>query len=377
MDLTKLFEIFFANSKTNVMFVVGVVLLAAGVLGKTFSKKEDDRWRTLAVVFGASLMILGPAISFLQSQAANLPGLLKNNLAVIFVLVLGVWAFAGAVLVQVQMNRLVNHEKRLIASVEDATRHVLLGLPQIFDRAYQLISEAEDELWIISFALNFGACHSQIPAVAAEYSKLPMNNFYRSLKRRRTMATDVASFLETLRKKVVDIPKVHILTLFDEAIMDNFLEPLAGRPGYGQIFEDKKNELYGQVQRAKAGIMERMQNGRDKSQIDTEHSCGLYQIDTLPLQLFIAGAPKGKTGCLVFMVGTEILQAAKSKVEDGDKDNNNKSVRQDKQFQEPGFYTELTEVVDVYRSLAEALFTQARKQSKPDRNVVVYEYPSP
>jgi hypothetical protein len=371
-DITELLKLFFANSKTNIVFGVGAVLLLGGLFGKVVTKKESDRWRVLAVLLGLILMITGPSISFVQSNPGNLPKFLRENLADIFVIGLGFWAFSGAVLVQIQLSRLVRHEKRLIANVEDATRHVLLGIPQIFDRAYQLIKEADRELWIISFALNFGESHSAIPTIAAEYKKLTLTDSYREStgNKRRRMEKDVEDFVTTLRKQVTDIPKVRVLTLCDNAIRDGFVTPLVKRSGYSDVYDtqSKLDGLYGQIQSAKAGILERLQH-RDQSRDEKENSCAIRQVSSLPIQLFIAGIKgQARSGCLVFMVGTEILQATNSQSQANENNDGN-----EKPFQEPGFYTELSEVVDVYRSLAEALFLQAKGQSGPEQNVVVYE----
>lgn len=379
LDLNELLKQIFANSKANVMFGFGVLLLAAGLLGKVVTRKDNDRWRTLAVVFGATLMVAGPSISFMQSNPGSLPKFLRGNIADIFLIGLGLWAFSGAVLVQMQLSRLINHEKRLIANVEDATRHVLLGMPQIFDRAYQLIKEADRELWIISFALNFGECHAAIPTVASEYNKLTLTDSYRisTTNKKRLLTKDVEDFLGTLRKQVTEIPKVRVLTLSDSAIKESFIGPLLQRPEYSKVYhtQTKRDALYGQIQGAKADIINCMDR-RDDKRDPKESSFGLCEVSSLPIQLFIAGIKgQSRSGCLVFMVGTEILQAANPVMTNddgkhGDDEGEEKSDdKTEKPFQEPGFYTELAEVVDVYRSLAEALFTQAMKQA----NVVHYE----
>ena len=75
----------------------------------------------------------------------------------------------------------------------------------------------------------------------------------------------------------------------------------------------------------------------------------IHMTESLPIQLLISGLPPdrgaGKFGCLVFMVGTEMIQAG---------------LESDSA---PAFYTELDTMVKVFRTLAYALINSA--QGKP------------
>ncbi|HEX7722713.1 MAG TPA: hypothetical protein VF397_11185 [Pyrinomonadaceae bacterium] len=374
---------FLGGSKLGALFIViGIVavflgaIAEIGAIGKVAEKiKIDETGRRWLRYMGVIFLGLGLAIdlaSYLHSQQLPNKEIIVDYLPVVIIAVVALIAGFSEVKLRTRIGELRQAEEHLVSSVEDATRHVLKGIPQIFDRAYQLIKQADKELWIISFALDFGECHSHIPSIANTYNRMAVSEAYKTntKKRRRNMSDDVKDFAETLKSKVVSIPRVHILTLCDEDIRKNFLEPLAGRPKYKSIFvESKKNEVYGLIQQVKQKIIDRVK-ARDPAPNEDEEFIGrMFEVHRLPIQLFIAGIKgQDRLGCLVFMVGTEILLGATRAAENGLASD---SVEDDDQeFYEPGFYTELKEVVDVYKALANALLSEAKAQCDADRRPV-------
>jgi len=71
----------------------------------------------------------------------------------------------------------------------------------------------------------------------------------------------------------------------------------------------------------------------------------MYEVDSLPIQLLITRVSEvselPRYGCLVFMVGSDMLQSRPAA------------------GSEPAFYTELPDMVEVFRTLASALIQAA------------------
>ena len=203
-----------------------------------------------------------------------------------------------------QVAALKTAKEDLVSSVEDATRHVLQGFPEIFDRALALLQEADREIWLINFALNFGEPHLINEEVCSGYDERPATEKYKALTDRtiRNLKEDVRLFFKTLEMKVRTIEKVYILTINDDSIVSAFLSHLYNRPGYSKRFnkqEDKTshiNDFKERISRAKRDILTNMRH-RDKLAPGPEGSNPdgrFYEVDNLPLQLLIAGK-KGKT----------------------------------------------------------------------------------
>jgi hypothetical protein len=374
-EFTELLKVFTTGSKTNLLFGVGLVLLVLSALAPKIKLPDvAARWCRIIGAPVFALGLIGNLVLWAMGRQIAGRQLMVEYLPVILVGALAIFAFFSQLQIRRRLTQLKEAEDQLVSSVEDATRHVLKGIPQIFDRAYQLIKQADKELWIISFTLDFGEVHSHIPAIANVYNKMPVSEAYKTStkKRRRNMAADVKDLAETLKQKVVTIPRVHILTLCNDDIQKNFLEPLAGRPKYKDIFtEAKKNEVYGLIQQAKQKIVARI-IARDPTPNEDEEFVGrMFEVHRLPIQLFIAGVEgQDRLACLVFMVGTEILLGAKKAAENGLASED--ASEDDQEFFEPGFYTELKEVVDVYKALANALLSEAKAQCEQDKRVPTY-----
>jgi hypothetical protein len=221
-------------------------------------------------------------------------------------------------------------KEQLVNTVEDATRSKLEGFPEVFKKAFEMIQQAQDKLYLINFAMNFGAPHLCNSEFRETYSK----KF-----RGRDLEADVSKFFETLQIKVAQISDVQILTVNNEGCLTNFLEPLSQRDGYRNsmnVAEQRRN-----AEEAKTEIRKWL-NLRSSGKTFVEAT-------SLPIQLLITGLPpdakhpNGGVGCLVFMVGTEVL---KSDLEPGE---------------EPAFYTELESMSSMFSKLALALIQSAKR----------------
>jgi hypothetical protein len=235
----------------------------------------------------------------------------------------------------------------LVNKVEDATRRVLTGIPDIFERALRLISEADKELWFVNFALQFGKVHCENKAVTAAYS----------LKFGRLLSKDVAIFYDTLSTKAKQLPIVNILTSSEEGAR-NFMEPLLVLDDYSFLDElvaskkdnEKKERRYEQLiadmEEDKGAFKGDVPRGRfQRFEGATQYRC--FEATSLPIQLLIAGIKSedrksdNRYGCLLFMVGSE----TRGGIEPGE---------------EVGIYTELDNMVDVMRNLAWTIMKGAK-----------------
>jgi hypothetical protein len=271
----------------------------------------------------------------------------------------------------------------LVSSVEDATRHVLNGFHQIFDRALMLINEASEELWMIDFALKFGLPHTLNDDIRGRYDTLALTKNYGQFYKKgsRDFNSDVGAFYTKLREKLhgTEIPNAYILTLYDDSIMKRFLAPLYGRPIFSKVFKDDQDYkqrvgfVYAELKNAKVDIVRWDLMNRDKRAwpSETKKLDGrFYETDSLPIQLLITRKESdGKFGCLVFMVGTEVLEGVAVKGAE-------KELGSDQPiepFIEQGFYTESREIVNVYKMVAAALLTQAKQRYNAGKLKPPYE----
>jgi hypothetical protein len=362
-----------ANTPNARLFVVVLFVLLAtallliflgytdGIWKLTISKQEDRRGARVVGFCFLGMDVILFVLLYLTSRTKSLPELLGDYIAIIVSGVFAVLAFFGVWALQRRLKELVVAENHLVANVEDATRHLLRGFPQIFDRALQLIEEAEREIWIVNFALNFGGPHCcsekksrLFTEVAEVYNKLPVTAKYpygRLVS--RDFARDIGKFFATLNDKAGNVPIVNILTVNDDGAKSNFLAPLSERPRYKETYTPEKfNSVFGELVTRRNEVLERMKKGRDKVwDTDVHHEAMFCETGSMPIQLLIVGTKSGRYGCLVFMVGTEILQGLA-----GAGDSANGSGDSPVEF---GFYTELEEIAIVYRGLAQALLKQA------------------
>jgi hypothetical protein len=240
------------------------------------------------------------------------------------------------------LNHLKESESQLVNHVEDATRSMLKGFDQVFARALMMIKDAQEELILINFAMNFGSPHRYNPEVVRKYAE--RNNG-------ADFGRDVASFFAQLRGKIASLPSVQILTVSNEGAFNNFLKPLSERKGYEALLQAFPAEQAA-LNKTRAEIAAMIERESDDCADGDAPKC-MLEIDSLPIQLLIAGQPRRgaspRYGCLVFMVGSEMLQ---TELEPGT---------------EPAFYTELDDMVDVFKILAAALIQAARKNIRKER----------
>jgi len=375
-DLTELITQLLGHPLTAVvcivLLIIGGPLIAVGAMGYVpiFKKDLSETRARVCVVSGAGLLAVGLFVGLLSwAWAQSWPKglILGEYVGAMAIVLVAIIAFYGAALLRSRLNELLAEEKRLVHNVEDATRHVLKGFPLIFDRALRLVEEADREICLVNFALNFGGPHCSstkgtrlFTEIADVYNRLPMGEDYpyKNL-RSRDFVRDVGKLLATLTDKVALLPVVHILTVTDEGAKPNFITPLSKRPRYIDCYtQEKINSVYGELISAKNEILKRMQTGRNLDKWEGEgvqHEAIFCETGSMPIQMLIAGQKSAGTGCLVFMVGTEILQG----LAEIDAATDASSAVSPKEF---GFYTELEEVVMVYKGLAYALIKQAEKE---------------
>lgn len=241
------------------------------------------------------------------------------------------------------IDDLKQREIKLIEKVEDATRSVIFGFPGIFHKSLELIQNAEEELWIVNFMIEFGKPHLVNQRIVNDYQRQYKNNF----------EEDVAIYHDTLKNKLENIPKVRILTVTDEGVTKNFLEPLkeARSDEYAQpehelkIYEIKKSFMKNKAEIS--NIMQSRHNQNEEKWGNKDHSAKFCESEKLPLQMILADRGGGKVGCLVFLVGTEVLRGVIDR----------KELESD--FIEAGVYTELPDMIRIYRFLIASLINDA------------------
>jgi hypothetical protein len=242
------------------------------------------------------------------------------------------------------LKNLKDREDELVNHVEDATRRLLSGFDAVFARALCMVTNAQTELIFVNFAINFGSPHCYNAKIVERYAE---NN------QGADMRKDVDLFLKRLRSKVVDdkVPRVQILTVSQRGTTESFLNALASRPGYEELEKNLENEGLRGAE-SKRDILKLM-NAESNSFGGGDPPKAMYTCESLPIQLLITGVPTKDSvtprfGCLVFMVGTEILKADM------------------KPGSEPAFYTELDSMVEVFRTLALALINSPQTKRVVD-----------
>jgi hypothetical protein len=244
----------------------------------------------------------------------------------------------------------INHaEKRLqeqITNLEDATRRTLTGFGEIFARALWLLEQAQQDIWYVNFLFAFGVPHTTNQAICKDYAfaakslKLSEPNFDHA----------VARFRALLHDKVETVDKIFAVTLNPEALR-HVLERLKAAPGPSDDLDEPTRERLqhkaaayakldpAQVAETEAQVCKSMclkWRFRPERKVNLK-DCQVFHRDKIPYQLLIAKIPprtsgaESRYGCLVFLVGTENLKTSS----------------------EPkGFYTELPNVVELYKDLA-------------------------
>jgi hypothetical protein len=288
------------------------------------------------------------------------------------------------------------------SSVLDSTRNTLVGFPQILDKALAMLSAAQNDITFICFNMNFGEPHEKIDDICKQYVKLPITEAYRIRgKNERNFSKDVDDFYEQLLDKAGRFRHVHILSLTDDNISKDFLGNLACRQKYMDIYKKEQitakkvsvkktgevvdfceigkfinkakyhntddeylieevNLIYKEymeqrITHLKKRLLNKMRDARHNLRFP-DSSGKFLKTASLPIQILITD--KGRSAessaqyaCLVFLVGSDVMRG---------------SVNRSEEIIELGFYTELQQVVQIYRNLAESLFKQAER---PDQDI--------
>jgi hypothetical protein len=361
---------------------VGIFLILAGIVGRYWKGEDaklDDAAKRKFVLMGLVLAIAGFLLYLVTKFWEATRTISLHNVVDILLLVVAIASCVFAYSMRHSLKNLQETteklvkavtdtaksssdeivkqvgaaEEKLVRHVEDATRHLLIGLPSIFDRALQLVDGAERELWYVGFVVNFGYPHQFRKEVCDEYERLSPR--YGSIK---TFVDAVDHFRKRLSTQAHVVPEVRILTIDDTNLTKGFLAPMGSRARYdhGRILE-----IAEQCKVARARLLNSIEGRDDSAEAKGNgvHLDMLREATTLPIQLIIAGLPKKegeareRVGCLVFMVGTEVLLGAESA-----------------NFREAGFYSELEDVADVYRQMAKALSAQAKPVRPAQANAV-------
>lgn len=237
------------------------------------------------------------------------------------------------------LAHLKESETDLVNHIEDATRALLKGFDQVFARAFQMIKDAQDELVFVNFTMNFGSPHRYNQDIVQKYKE---HNGGADL------AEDAGAFLSNLQGKIHTVQSCQILTVSSKGADENFLSPLSRREGYGAL-KDKATfdtELAA-LNQARDEVTKTIENCRGFPRKR------MFEVETLPMQLLITGLPRRsgrpRSGCLVFIVGSDMLQSGLAP------------------GSEPAFYTELDDMVGVFRGLAHSLIQASASKAEDTR----------
>jgi hypothetical protein len=310
------FKALVSSPISTILVFLGFLALVVALFGKIPGKSWEDRLgdveRMLAGLMGFVLMVAGLVIY----ASPHRPRVIEDYVAPAIICLFGV-------LLGVELVYLRRAEDRLVSRVEDATRRILTGFAEVFDCALTMMRNCRGEMYFVNFTLNFGEVHKQNTDLTATYAEMTDH--------KRTFEQDVGEFSKLFLQRIDDVRCIRILTTSDQGTVDNFLTRLQTKYK-GLDIEDANDS----VKQAKEEVKKRAE-GRIKVLQGRSHQFEMWESPRLPLQLFIAGMPENKVGCLVFLVGTE--NTAEGKVE--------------------GFYTEMESLVNVFKDLALGLMRTA------------------
>ncbi len=167
----------------GVLLAVGLFLVLVGAIGmippiaKVVEKtKLGKSAPKRCIIVGSVLVIFGILFLVLQPfwSQVNTTGPTGSLTLFVLCIMSGITFLAGYLLHN-RLRILVQHEEHLVGVVEDATRRVLKGFPEIFDRSLWLLDRALEEkreVWFVNCALNFGRVHAENPLIGKQYHEL-------------------------------------------------------------------------------------------------------------------------------------------------------------------------------------------------------------
>lgn len=225
-----------------------------------------------------------------------------------------------------------------IANLEEAVRLRLRGIPEILGRAIHMLEHAKDDLFIVTFTVNFGVVH-KIKYKGTTDWRISIPGTQEHL----TFDDATTRFSSLLLSRSHDVKQFRFLTV-NEASRTKFLTELKDRDGYGELKQNK--ELYESELSAMNAAWEALR-AVSAIRLPGFSPAQLRTTDNLPFQMILArmesnskdAKPRENAkpyyGCLVFLVSSTTTHM-------------NEAVA--------GFYTELDEFIEIYRNIALRLF---------------------
>ena len=242
-------------------------------------------------------------------------------------------------------GKLLNDIQRATITLEDATRRNLHGFAEIFARALWLLEKSEQEIWYVNFLFGFGRPHLKNNQIKNEYIPLAKALDLNEIDYEKA----VEYFFDIFLSKILLIPEVHAVVLNNDSLKSNFYEILKGKKGYKDLDINDEESLY-----KKMYYQMRL---RKKSE-----GFKITQQDRIPFQMLITKINKEskqsepKWACLIFLIGTENID-----IENTDTDNSEIN-RQEQKLKEPqGFYTEVQDLVNIFKDVAMTLERKGKK----------------
>ena len=150
------------------------------------------------------------------------------------------------------------------------------------------------------------------------------------------------------------VPEVHAVVLDKDSLKSNFYERIKGKKGYKDLEISDEQSLY-----KKMYYQMRLRKKSEGFKITKQ--------DRIPFQMLITKINKEtkqsepKWACLVFLIGTENID-----IENTDTDNGEMN-RQEQKLKEPqGFYTEVQDLVNMFKDVAMTLERKGKKFDRED-----------
>lgn len=242
------------------------------------------------------------------------------------------------------LSRLLGVSKNIqhqVRNIEDYTRRLLYTMPEILEKAKDLVQSAETQLWILTYTPCFGRIH--------EFNK----RFLDQLIENKADITDqhgATLHLRNLVYTLVDgiesqavIPDYRV-AFMDPTLMDeHFVSPILTKEAE-HLTEDKeeiRNTILTEHELALSTIQQKVARAK-KHPTKAYIRKDIYLLKSLPLQIIITKDNTQKETCLVFFIGEQNLEYATD-------------VR--------GFTTQFTDLVDLFRSIFDSISDHHQSQT--------------
>ncbi|MDX2470920.1 MAG: hypothetical protein QNL04_10140 [SAR324 cluster bacterium] len=302
--------------------------------GKKLENQNNTIFSQVIVAVGIFLILFGVLSKGTQ----------QNNQSIIFLVIFIVFAFKANSVLLGRKTELEKLQHLIVQQVEDATRRVLKGFFDVFERAQYLVDNADKELYYINFLFHFGLPQTK---------NKELNDLYPNRPRAKETPLEqaVENLYSDLRLRMQQIEKVRILTTDPEVFHDKVSDAFKGLSSFDLSDENKYEPFKVELQQKYNSAIDSLftdHTNCKKNESGRETSFQFKYTKEMPIQMIIAGLKDKKSnskyGCLVFMVNSSFLKGSKK-------------------YDIRGFYTELDEVIDVYRNFADNLM--ANENNKP------------